>query len=240
MLDGPRAAPLVPRTRWTALGEARAEIDALNVYPVPDGDTGTNLYLTVESARRGAGRRARTTATSAADLRGAGPRRAARRPRQLRRDPQPAAARRRAGSLAEASGSTRPRVRGGAATAAAGRATRAVASPVEGTILTVARAAAEAAGAGAGSGAGRASSCARPPRAAHEALARTPTSSRCCAAAGVVDAGGRGLACVLDALVATVTGRRPGRAGAPAGARRRATVAARRPGTRARAVRRSR
>lgn len=33
-----------------ALGQAREEIDALNVYPVPDGDTGTNLYLTVESA----------------------------------------------------------------------------------------------------------------------------------------------------------------------------------------------
>ncbi|MHB1067290.1 MAG: DAK2 domain-containing protein, partial [Candidatus Nanopelagicales bacterium] len=32
------------------LGEARIEIDALNVFPVPDGDTGTNLYLTMESA----------------------------------------------------------------------------------------------------------------------------------------------------------------------------------------------
>ena len=32
-----------------ALGSARAEIDALNVYPVPDGDTGTNMALTVES-----------------------------------------------------------------------------------------------------------------------------------------------------------------------------------------------
>src|SRR5262245_32130619 len=34
-----------------ALGKAREEIDALNVYPVPDGDTGTNMYLTVVSAR---------------------------------------------------------------------------------------------------------------------------------------------------------------------------------------------
>jgi len=33
-----------------ALGEAREELDALNVFPVPDGDTGTNLYLTVEAA----------------------------------------------------------------------------------------------------------------------------------------------------------------------------------------------
>ena len=35
-----------------ALGAAREEIDALNVYPVPDGDTGTNLYLTFEAARQ--------------------------------------------------------------------------------------------------------------------------------------------------------------------------------------------
>src|SRR5690606_1422537 len=28
---------------------AREEIDALNVYPVPDGDTGTNLFLTMEA-----------------------------------------------------------------------------------------------------------------------------------------------------------------------------------------------
>ena len=32
------------------LGETRAEIDGLNVFPVPDGDTGTNLFLTMESA----------------------------------------------------------------------------------------------------------------------------------------------------------------------------------------------
>lgn len=41
--------------RWAAVARssfasARAEIDALNVFPVPDGDTGTNLYLTLDSA----------------------------------------------------------------------------------------------------------------------------------------------------------------------------------------------
>ncbi|ETK31807.1 DAK2 domain-containing protein [Microbispora sp. ATCC PTA-5024] len=41
--------------RWSrhcadALARARAEIDALNVFPVPDGDTGTNLHLTLLSA----------------------------------------------------------------------------------------------------------------------------------------------------------------------------------------------
>src|ERR1022692_119637 len=33
-----------------ALGRARAAIDALNVFPVPDADTGTNLYRTVVCA----------------------------------------------------------------------------------------------------------------------------------------------------------------------------------------------
>src|SRR6187551_3273692 len=33
------------------LAATREEIDALNVYPVPDGDTGTNMFLIVESAR---------------------------------------------------------------------------------------------------------------------------------------------------------------------------------------------
>ncbi|MCB5182278.1 DAK2 domain-containing protein, partial [Streptomyces sp. SMC 277] len=35
-----------------ALGRAREDIDAINVYPVADADTGTNLYLTAESAAR--------------------------------------------------------------------------------------------------------------------------------------------------------------------------------------------
>src|SRR6185437_8932701 len=41
--------------RWctgavAGLEAARAEIDRLNVYPVPDGDTGTNLLLTLQAA----------------------------------------------------------------------------------------------------------------------------------------------------------------------------------------------
>ena len=36
------------------LGNHSAEIDALNVFPVPDGDTGTNMYLTVSNGVRSA------------------------------------------------------------------------------------------------------------------------------------------------------------------------------------------
>jgi uncharacterized protein len=37
-------------TDW--LGVYKDEINALNVYPVPDGDTGTNMHLTMQSVRR--------------------------------------------------------------------------------------------------------------------------------------------------------------------------------------------
>jgi hypothetical protein len=48
-LDGESVARWVTVAR-DALEEARAEIDELNVYPVPDGDTGTNLHLTLVAA----------------------------------------------------------------------------------------------------------------------------------------------------------------------------------------------
>ena len=57
--DQGRAAPRAARrARGPALGpdhprrvrRPRSEIDALNVFPVPDGDTGTNLYLTFDAA----------------------------------------------------------------------------------------------------------------------------------------------------------------------------------------------
>ena len=52
--DGTIRLPVVLRfvdLAPTRSREAREEIDALNVYPVPDGDTGTNLFLTVAAAR---------------------------------------------------------------------------------------------------------------------------------------------------------------------------------------------
>ncbi|MGW3614571.1 DAK2 domain-containing protein, partial [Micromonospora sp. NPDC005163] len=54
MLDTLDAAAV---RRWcatglTALKRHQGEIDELNVYPVPDGDTGTNLVLTLTSAQQ--------------------------------------------------------------------------------------------------------------------------------------------------------------------------------------------
>jgi dihydroxyacetone kinase-like predicted kinase len=48
-LDGESVARWATAAR-DALADARDEIDELNVYPVPDGDTGTNLHLTLAAA----------------------------------------------------------------------------------------------------------------------------------------------------------------------------------------------
>jgi DAK2 domain fusion protein YloV len=85
----------------------------------------------------------------------------------------------------------------------------AVGTPVEGTILTVARAAADAAVRRAAEPRARARDVfTAAADAAREALARTPEQLRQLREAGVVDAGGRGLCVILDAAEAVLTGRR--------------------------------
>ena len=217
-----------------ALGRAREEIDAINVYPVADGDTGTNLYLTVESAaaaveavfaahETGAGDRAHARRRRAGD----GARGADRRPRQLRHDPGPAAA----GHGARCSP---PTARRRTPTAGCGwrcggppsSAREAVAHPVEGTILTVASAAADAAARDARA------TAATVARAAYEGArgrtgARPPGSSPSWQRAGVVDAGGRGLVAVLGGAGRDARRGRRRRGGAPSsGAHARADAAA--------------
>ena len=193
--------------RWavcalSALGEAREEIDALNVYPVPDGDTGTNLYLTLESActavhglprdaalrdiadtfARGAllGARGNSGIIAAQFLRGWA-------------DELGAI------EMLDAAGVKR------AVTRADEQAWEAVGQPVEGTILSVSRAAATAAVATAGTSLRDVVSAAA--AAARRALARTPQQLEILRRAGVVDAGGRGLVVLLDTLESLVLGR---------------------------------
>jgi DAK2 domain fusion protein YloV len=84
---------------------------------------------------------------------------------------------------------------------------QAVARPVEGTILTVARAAAEAAQAALVSGTEDAAAVVTAAAdGARDALAHTPEMLESLRLAGVVDAGGRGLVVVLDALAEVVSG----------------------------------
>ena len=203
-----RATEVADFLRWcdacvSALGTAREEIDALNVYPVPDGDTGTNLFLTFEAA---------TAAARAADadldgtvrafvdgaLRGARGNSGVIMAQLLRAAVAPV--------LPESPG------RDGTALAAAftkasSAAYAAVGEPVEGTILTVARTAAEAAVEAAAADPDVARVVTAAADAARLALARTPEQLDILRKAGVVDAGGRGLCVVLDASVRALTGR---------------------------------
>jgi len=204
-----------------ALGAARAEIDDLNVFPVPDGDTGTNLFLTVESAAEELGARP-ADGDIMADLRALahGALLGARGNSgvilsQLLRGALPALH----------AGGDEPTAIAAALEGAAKAGYAAVAAPVEGTVLTVARAAASAASTAAATGLASVEVLEHAARAAHEALDRTPEQLPVLRDAGVVDAGGRGLTVVLDALVGTLTGRRPALS-APAVARATAAVEA--------------
>ena len=49
---GPADLARMFRTATDWLGVYREQVNALNVYPVPDGDTGTNMHLTMQSVRR--------------------------------------------------------------------------------------------------------------------------------------------------------------------------------------------
>lgn len=196
---------------WTqlcaaSLSSARAEIDALNVFPVPDSDTGTNAYLTfmsgadaVEAMPAAAGFDELVRAYVVGLLMGAKGNtgvilsqlvRACFRDLSLER-------------AVSADDVARSFV------AASDAAWAAVGAPVEGTILSVAKAAAAGATEAASEGVDGRTVFARAARAAREALARTPEQMELLMRAGVVDAGGRALVVVLDATEQALTGRIP-------------------------------
>ncbi|MEU3188059.1 DAK2 domain-containing protein [Streptomyces sp. NPDC006923] len=213
-----------------ALGREREEIDAINVYPVADGDTGTNLYLTLESAVHavealfaGPGAGASPPAADAVRAMAHGALIGARGNSgtilaQLLRGMAEVLA-------DEAAGDGHRLAR--ALRRAAELAHEAVARPVEGTILSVAAAAADAAAAVHGPAdpvsVTNATEKANAPRAgaddaataraaytgARAALAATTGQLAVLGRAGVVDAGGRGLLTVLGALVRSLTGEAP-------------------------------
>lgn len=196
-----------------ALAAHRAELDRINVYPVPDGDTGTNLMLTLRAAADELSASAVLGADQALQAMARGAVLGARGNSgvivsQFLR-----------GMAEQASGSTD--LDGRTLAAALGRADRlaraAVDDPVEGTALSVIRAAAAAtSAAGAKPGEPGSDSVGHPgdlaevacaaAGAAVEALRRTPDQLAVLARAGVVDAGGWGVVVLLDALAEVVTG----------------------------------
>ncbi|WP_327379621.1 DAK2 domain-containing protein [Streptomyces sp. NBC_01212] len=200
-----------------ALGRERAAIDAINVYPVADGDTGTNLYLTVESAAAAveavfAAHETGPTVPAHADAVRAMAHGALIGARGNSGTILAQLLRGMAAVLSEAGDAHHLRT---ALAEAAAAARLAVAHPVEGTVLTVATAAAEAAGA-TGRGAGLEDVAEAAYEGARAALAATPGQLAVLGRAGVVDAGGQGLVTVLGALLEAVGGQARGGAVGPA------------------------
>jgi hypothetical protein len=177
-------------------------INALNVYPVPDGDTGTNMVLTMRSAW--------------AEIEASPERRVGRVARQMAH-----------GALMGARGNSgvilsqiwrgfarsldgrdvlraedlAPACREASATAYKG-----VVKPVEGTILTVARAVADAADGALDRTDNLVSVLERMVFAAHEAVVLTPSLLPVLEEAGVVDAGGQGLFIILEGMLRHMRG----------------------------------
>jgi DAK2 domain fusion protein YloV len=200
------------RTAVDVLSESRSRLDDLNVFPVPDGDTGTNLLLTTQAAvaaldeagesvgmegaesawsilARGAvlGARGNSGTILAQLLRGLSDQLAGQPPAD---GPAFAAALQKAADTAYS----------------------AVADPEEGTFLTVARAGGAAAIAVVDDGQDDLADVVRAAAdGARTALEATPGQLAALREAGVVDAGGAGLCLILDSLVTTVTGIEPAR-----------------------------
>ena len=187
----------------TALLSANVDaVNALNVFPVPDGDTGTNMHLTMKAVVEEA---ASVTSTSAADVASAMARGAL------------MGARGNSGVILSqffkglGSGLEDTAVLDGQRLAAAlelGReqAYKAVGQPVEGTILTVISTAARAARSTAGSGGSLIEVLESVSVASRESVALTPTMLPVLRQAGVVDAGGHGLAIILEGLRRSAAG----------------------------------
>ena len=185
-----------------ALRLHQVDINRLNVYPVPDGDTGTNMALTLEAVvselegvESGAGLAAVCKAIGHGSLMGARGNSGVILSQLLRGMSE------RMGAAGEAG--VGPDVLVDAIGHASELARRAVVRPVEGTILTVASAAA----AGAANGSGLVGVVESARGEAADALARTPEMLPVLAQAGVVDAGGTGYLLLLDAFLLVLDGR---------------------------------
>ena len=186
-----------------AVRDHAARINRLNVYPVPDGDTGTNMFRTLDAVvaeldRAPADDLAATCkAIAHGSLMGARGNSGVILSQLLRGL---------AGGLehaGEATGAVVAASLAAAATAAYG----AVLKPIEGTILTVAREAGQAAERAAQAGMDLAGVLQAARDAGQRALDQTPELLPVLKQAGVVDAGGAGFLLLLDAALHVVDGR---------------------------------
>ncbi len=186
-----------------SLETSRSRIDDLNVYPVPDGDTGTNLTLTVRAvadavaSAEPAERPALAQAVARAALMGARGNSGVILSQIVRGVVE---------VLAESTNGIDPALTARALRGASDAAYRAVRRPVEGTMLSVIRELAEEAERRAAGPEPLGELLVELVRHGDDAVARTPEQLDVLREAGVVDAGGAGLVELLRGLAGAVTG----------------------------------
>ena len=180
-----------------ALSNCKEAVDALNVFPVPDGDTGTNMSMTMNNAARELGRLSAPNATEVADVASSALLRGARGNSGVILSLLFRGFSKGLKGKAEADGVDMAN----ALSLGVEAAYKAVMKPTEGTILTVSREAAEA-----GKKFAKKNNdpiavweaiCAE----AEASLARTPDLLPQLKKAGVVDAGGKGFCVIIEAML---------------------------------------
>ena len=199
-MDGPLfKRALLGSLSW--LSANHEEVNRLNVFPVPDGDTGTNMLLTLQSAVEDVKESNAAEVSKIAKLASHGSLMGARGNSgvilsQIFRG---------FARAVEGKSSLSPRELAAAFEEAANAAYRAVNKPTEGTILTVAREAGRAAATAAGApDASVPRVIAAAAAGARAAVLKTPGQLQILRDAGVVDAGGFGLQLILEGMLKSV------------------------------------
>ena len=199
-VDGPLfKRALLGSLNW--LASNHEEVNRLNVFPVPDGDTGTNMLLTLQSAVEDVKQSNAAEVSKIAKLASHGSLMGARGNSgvilsQIFRG---------FARAVEGKSSLTPAELAAAFEEAANAAYRAVNKPTEGTILTVAREAGRAAATAASSpDANVPRVIAAAAAGARAAVQKTPSQLQILRDAGVVDAGGFGLQLILEGMLKSV------------------------------------
>ena len=177
-------------------------INDLNVFPVPDGDTGTNMGLTINNAAVELRKKDFDTISAAADCVAGAMLRGARGNSGVILSLLFRGISKRLKGLETAGAAEFT----GAMTDGVNAAYKAVMKPAEGTILTVSRLAAKASARAADKGAGLEDALVAGIKAGELALDDTVNQNPVLKKAGVIDAGGKGYMVILSAILASLRG----------------------------------
>lgn len=184
------------------LARQKQQVDELNIFPVPDGDTGTNMSMTLSAAARELARLSNPTISATADTASAALLRGARGNSGVILSLLFRGFSKGLKGKTEADGADLA----GALKLGVEAAYKAVMKPTEGTILTVAREAAEKAVAASETETSANAIWAIICDEAEASLQRTPELLPVLKKAGVVDAGGQGLCVIFRAMEAVFNG----------------------------------